>query len=434
MKIACPECRKVVKAPDEWAGKRMRCPGCKAVIALPKKAGDTATGEVSFNLESLGAIEAGGQMVQLERPRKPMTLKEAQAAQAAERPPDAARQEKQDPTLRTCPRCGQKARSVDIYIELICRHCGSGIPGADIDKGEKAKYTDGMAGRMITKVSFYTGFTGAVAYPLPAITHILLGVGVALGAIAVPLGGVLAFLGASALNPAAEQPDFGWVGPFLSVMFLVEAIYFGAVGYYVLIDTIRATTAGNEQPPSLTWNVISLGSALTGYGVLLALYALVVVLLVVVSGEGFPVSAEQFAVLSRPFNLIVLVVLTFGVPMNIIGLSSGNAFDGLHPVKVVVSIGKTIGHYIFLFLITVLAMGFYAGIMYAVLNWAGPAIMRVVDEGVGEGISLAGILNILGALAAWSVVIGAGFYFAYSLGRILGLFARTYRENMEFEV
>jgi len=68
------------------------------------------------------------------------------------------------------------------------------------------------------------------------------------------------------------------------------------------------------------------------------------------------------------------------------------------------------------------------GSMAAVLRWAGPAILRTAREGIK-----AGLASMLGGLAAWAVVLGAGFYFAYALGRILGLFSRTYKSNLQFE-
>jgi hypothetical protein len=37
-------------------------------------------------------------------------------------------------------------------------------------------------------------------------------------------------------------------------------------------------------------------------------------------------------------------------------------------------------------------------------------------------------------LAAWSVLIGMMLYFGYCLGRVLGLFSRTYRSQLAFEL
>ena len=98
---------------------------------------------------------------------------------------------------------------------------------------------------------------------------LFIGVGIALGTIAVPLLGVLAFTQSANLNDlnrrdADPSGGAGWVAYFLTVAFIAQAIYFGSVAYYALIDTIRSTSAGNEQPPTLTWNIVNLGAALGG--------------------------------------------------------------------------------------------------------------------------------------------------------------------------
>lgn len=424
MKITCPNCSKNLQVPDDWVGRNVRCPACKSGVTIPANAEASPADGKSLDLGSLAAIESAGEAVVQERKGKRMTLKEAQAAAAPEEKPKP-----KDPRDRICPGCGQKATSDDIYVELMCKHCGAGIPGAQLQNVEKAKYTGGLTGRMTSDVSFYTGFTSAFMYPVPAMASILLGMGIALAAIALPLLAVLAFTGGASLNPINEATDFSWVGLFLTVMFVAEGIYFGSVGYFVLIDSIRTTTAGSEQPPTLTWNIINLGSALAGYAALIAFYAVIILLMMAAAGNGLPTRTDDFTVLTRPLNLILLAVLTFSVPMNMIGLASSHALDGLNPIRVFRSLGKVVGHYIFLFLITVLYLGMYIGVMYAVMSWAGPQIMSAAKEGIG-----AGFVNMLLGILAWSVVMGAGFFFAYSIGRVLGLFARTYREDLEFEL
>jgi LSD1 subclass zinc finger protein len=37
--LHCPACRKLLKANDDQAGKRVRCPGCQAVLTIPGPAG-----------------------------------------------------------------------------------------------------------------------------------------------------------------------------------------------------------------------------------------------------------------------------------------------------------------------------------------------------------------------------------------------------------
>ncbi len=424
MKVSCPNCQRVLQAPDDWAGRTVKCPSCKKPITLPHS---DAHHDLGFDLGSLDAIENAGEAVISDRKGKPMSLKEAMAASVAQQPDAPA---ESDPRIRSCPKCGQKVRSDDVYSDLICRHCGAGIPGREIVETEQARYTSSMAGRMTTKVSFYTGFTGAALYPIPAFPSILVGAGVALAAITVPLLATLAFTQSASLNPVNEPrggdgDTAGWVGYFLTVMFALEAVYFGAVGYYILIDTIRSTAAGNEQPPGLTWNVINLGAALGGYAALLAFYAIVVT---VVLG-GLPTNAETLGKLSDPWRLLIIAALTFGVPMNMIGLASSHALDGLNPVRVFRSLGRLVGHYIFLFLIVLLYLCIYVALMYGIMSWAGPVIMEAAQKGLS-----AGFFRMIGGIAAWSMLIALGFYFSYSIGRILGLFTRSYREEIDFEL
>jgi len=429
MKVTCPNCKQVLQAPDKWAGKKVKCPSCKQPIALPGYASGTPD-DLLIDLDSLGTIESGGETIIQERKGKLMTLKEAQAAAQAAVEEDTS-PKKFDPTIRTCPQCGQKVKCDDLYSEVMCRHCSTGIPAPILEKGGTASYESGMSERVKTKVSFYTGFTAAFIYPIPGIASILMGMGIALGTIALPLFGILAFTATSSLNPAVEQEEssFGWVGPFLTVMFGLEGVYFGAVAYYAMIDTIRSTTSGSEQPPNLTWNILNLGAALAGYVTLILFYTIIILILLVLSNGAFPMSFKDLAALAKPINIAILALLTFIVPMNMIGLSSSHALDGLNPMRIGLSIGRLIGHYIFLFLIMIIYMGLTVGVLYALMSWAGPAIMAAIEVGIKEG-----ILKLLGGLAAWAVVIGAALYFAYSIGRILGLFARSYREDLEFEI
>lgn len=427
MKVSCPNCQKVLQAPDDWGGRKVKCPACKGVIALPSAAEEAESSGGGLDLGSLEAIEDAGQVLYQQRRGKRLTLAEAEAARSPDTEEGASITG--DPRVRTCPQCGQKVRTDDPYSDLMCRHCGAAIPGADAFGEGRARYTGGMADRITTQVSFYTGFSSAFIYPAPALVWILLSMGIALATIAVPLGGVLGFTAGAGLNPIAEKQDFGWVAIFLTIMFAAQGVYFGAVAYYALIDTIRTTTSGGEQPPSLTWNVANLGTALAGYAALLAFYAGVVLLLLLAYNGHLPTAWSEIQVLANPGSLIVLALLTFGVPMNMIGLSSSHALDGLNPVRVFRSIGRLAGHYIFLFLIVLLYLGMYIGGTALLMQWAGPAIMDAANKGLDIG-----FVKMLGGPLAWSVLIGLGFYFAYSIGRILGLFCRSYRESLDFDL
>lgn len=436
MKVSCPNCQKVFSAPPEWAGRKVKCPGCKGPVTLPRTDAGGAD-DLSFDLGSLETFEAGGEVIVRERKGKPMTLKEAQAVNAAAAAEVAATQQeviKIDPTMRICPGCGEKVHSTEPYGDLICRHCGATIPGRELDAREKNIRYSRMSDRIANPVTFYTGFTSAALYPLPALGAIGLGMVIALAAIAVPILPIVAFTGASGANEISKtKMDFGWVGTALSLMFVLEAIYYGAVAYYAMIDTIRTTTSGTEQPPPLTWAPVKLVSALGGYAALIGFYLAVILALFTAKKGTLPSSAEDLELLSDPASLIVLALLTFSIPMNLIGLSSSQAMDGLNPLKFGKSIGKSLGHYIFLFLIFVLYLGFYVGVMYAVMSWAAPTITQAATKDTNAGMGKI-VFNVLAGLGAWSILIGAALYFAYALGRILGLFSRTYRERMAFEL
>ncbi len=432
MKVSCPSCKKSFQATHEMAGRRVRCPACKQPMSVPA-AGEPTSHDLSFDLRNLDSMEEGGEAIIREK-GKHVTLKEAQAAAAAglEGQP-APKVAKYDPTIRICPQCREKVVSKDIYCDLICRNCGAAIPGFEIQQ-EETRYTT-MSERIRNPVTFYNGFTSAVAYPIPSLGSIGLAAVVALAIIAVPVMAILGFTGASSANEVSrEKTDFGWVGTTMMAFFVGEAIYFGAVGYFSLIDSIRTTTSGTEQPPPLTWSLSKIGPALGGYAALLGLYSIAAVLLVVTQKGAMPENMADFTeYLGRPFPLVILALLTFGVPMNLIGLSSTHLADGLNPIKVGPSIGKTIGHYIFLFLIVLLYLGFYTGVMVAVMNWAWPqlqaAAQRDADASLGQT-----FFKVFMALVAWAVLIAAALYFSYVMGRVLGLFSRTYKDKLSFEL
>ncbi|NLX15092.1 MAG: hypothetical protein GXY44_15780 [Phycisphaerales bacterium] len=312
-----------------------------------------------------------------------------------------------------------------MYAELICAQCGADIPSTITPNSGYAKFNQDV-GVNKSKINFYNGFTGAITYPLPGITAIFIGMAAALGLIALPVIGAVGIVALSGLNEAAQKTEVTWLGHFMLGMFALEAVFFGALAYYLMIDTIRATAAGHEQPPSLTWSIARIGSAVIGYLALITFYALVVLIVFALSGKGIPTDISS---IMQPSYMVILTLLTFPIPMNIIGLASGNMANGFHPKKILLSIGRLIGHYLFLYLIVVLYMGLYIGGMIAVMNWAAPKMMGAAKEGMD-----AGFFNLISGALAWTVLVGLGFYFAYMLGRILGLFARTYRPRLAFEL
>lgn len=422
MQVTCPNCKKVLQAPEKWAGQVVKCPACKRPITLPAK--EEEENVLGFDLGELGSVEEGGEAVQKTRRwRRKMSLKEAQAAsgeQEDELVPS-------DPRVRVCPRCRTNIRHDDIYSSLICRSCGETIPGLEgSDETAAIRYTN-VNERIRTTVTFYTGFMSAALYPIGAIEHIVKAMAIAMSVIAVPLLIMLGFTQSSSLNSLVQRGDTAaWVGIFLTVAFLVEAAYLGSVAYHAMIDTIRITSAGSEKTAPLTWNPASVGAALGGYIALLVFYALILLALI---GHVPKSIADVQSVTTTPWKLVIVALLTFGVPMNVIGLASSHAMDGLNLVRVFKSIAAVIGQYTFLFLIVLLYLGVYIGVMNKAMSWAGPAIMESARKGLANG-----FVTMLMGIVAWAAVMGLGFYFAYSLGRILGLFSRTYKAQLSFEL
>lgn len=427
MNLRCPRCKTPLRVPDELAGKAVRCKACNLPfkIPAPSKEPEAPAPGRALDVDSLEAIEGGEALVAQGRRRR-VSIKEAQ--EAAE--PEAPRQ--RDPHVRICPHCGTEARVPDLYTEVLCKQCDQPIPAAIEAEHTDARYYDSLAGRMSAPVTFYTGFGSAVFYPLPALASILLGMAVALGVILAPVSAILLLGGAASLNPISEQVDFSWIGVFVTLLFVLEGAYFSAVNYHILIDSIRTTASGGEQAPNLTWNPTSLGATFVGYIAIVLYYLVILVLLSVAMNGGrlvIPANQADLQRLAGPFGAGVLAIVTFMIPMHLIGLASSHTFDGLNPVRVVRSIAAVAAHYFFLFLIVVIYLGIYTGIMYGVIGWAVAAIFRAAREGIQNG-----VVPLATGLAAWAAVIGAGFFVTYSLGRILGLFVRTYREKLDFDL
>ncbi len=431
LQVQCPRCRSSFKVFDKYAGKTIKCPACNKPIHLPepKRAPEEDPAQ-GLDFGSMEAIEEGGEALEFRRSRwrKRMTLEEARKAGLV-----PEKRKPREPNLRVCPVCGTEVHAPDATVDVLCTECGNAIPGAEGSASEMtARYADSLAGRVTTEVSFYNGFVSAILYPIPATMWILLGMAVALAAIAIPAGGILAFAAGSSLNPISKATDVSWVGLFVAIMFVLEGVYFSLVNYHILIDSIRTTASGGEVPPSLTWTPANLGAALLGYIALIGYYTAILALVLLWAGGGTIDLANTGRVLERlrsPGTLAILAVVTFMVPMNLIGLASGHSIDGLNPIRVLRSIAGVVGHYAFLFLIVVFYFGIYMGLVAAVMSWAGNAIISAVRYGIQRGVqSLA-----MGVLA-WAVVIGLGFFISYSLGRILGLFARTYKDKLDFDL
>ncbi|MEX0711942.1 MAG: biopolymer transporter ExbD [Pirellulales bacterium] len=69
IRFICPQCNKPLKAPDEYAGKLVRCSGCQAVQVVPAPVAAAAPGPGVSSVASMAAVpaDAGGDQISLRK-------------------------------------------------------------------------------------------------------------------------------------------------------------------------------------------------------------------------------------------------------------------------------------------------------------------------------------------------------------------------------
>lgn len=411
MKVTCPKCSKVVQAPDEWAGRKVKCPGCKDMIKLPASQDGSATEDLGFDIGSFGALE-GGEVLVREQKGKPLTLKEAQKL-AAQTVLEQTSPAPGDPTIRICPKCRQKVRCVDPYAEVMCGYCGTGIAGrAD---GNKAGYRADVI-HETPKVTFYAGFTAAIFYPVRALASMLGAVFILPVAVLAPLAAAVALITLQGQNEINKAADFSWLFNIIAIAGKVMQAYLGAIGIYVLVDTLRVTLVGEEIPPPLTYSPARIIAILTPYLPIVGIYGVLTAVAYFILG-GF----TQDNIVTW---VIVAALLGLPLPMLVIGVASSKPSDGLNPQRVFMSIGRTLGHYLFLDLLLVL-YGAMAAAMIFLVSSLGDQFKTVLSN--------PNFAVLLASFIGWAALLSAGLYCSYMLGRLIGLFARTFKEKLNFE-
>lgn len=424
MKLTCKRCGQEIVVPDEWAGKAIRCKGCNKVLRVPSI--EIAEPE-AVNLDALGVSDSAAEPDELatEWP----DFQAIGADQETDQPAETG--------ARICPFCGKEIRVENLDIEVLCSNCWRSVPPAGGKTGEPSDREALLPGAKgegpITASGFYTGAFRALFYPLAASGSILVAIIVAIGLILLPVGLTLLVAGAMKAEPVyGSEYRVDWIGPALFGMFLVELLYFTGVAYYAFIDTIRNTLIGTEQPPNLTWNITAVSQAFLGYLALIFYYVALIVILILVNNRGrlvIPTSAEDFTGLVTMGNLLFLALLTLMVPMSLVGMASGGVMEGMNPVKVIMSIARTAGHYTFLFCLDCLYIALYAAAMSALIQWTGRIIVDLVRKGGDPSIASLSV-----GLLLWGFLIGVGLYFAYVMGRLHGLFARAFRDKLAFDI
>lgn len=427
MKLRCPRCQQKITVPDEWAGKAIRCTGCNKAFQIPKpqESSGPLPGEKDLDLASLANLEArSGGMGDEE-------LAAAEAILATETATD-------EPPPRTCPNCQKQIKVKNPYVELLCSHCGKPIPALKKGLG----FTTGRAVlvgatnlRSESKVGFYEGLGSATTYPLGAIGSLITAVLIAVGAILLPVGLM------TSLARTTEQSDVGslqgvtvheltGLEKAMTVFFFMEVLFFVGVGVHAFIDVARATSIGEDKPPPLVWYPGAWGESLVGYLALLVYYGLFAAVAIMIANGGafvIPSSIGQVKQWLTPTILTLAGLMTFFVPMNLLGLTVGKVMQAVNPVRLVKSILATHVNYVFLFLLVTVYMSMFVALFGMVLDWFGGQFRQLQRD-----TSLGNVSGVALGLVSWGAVMGLGFYGVYVLGRLHGLFARTFRKQLEF--
>lgn len=427
MKIRCSRCQQKFNVADEWGGKTIRCSGCNKAFTIPKPAESDLPlpGEKTLDLESLAKLESRtGEM-----DTEDLASAEADLAAIATQDPDRKK-------VRTCPNCNKAVPEKDPFVELLCSNCWQPIPALK----KAAGFTTGGAVlvgakniRDESKIGFYEGLATANAYPIGALGSLLLAAAVAIGSILLPVLVTTAFARATEQSQAGladfRTEELTGVQQFLTIFFYIQVLFFAGVGVHAFVDVTRTTAIGEEKPPPLVWNPSSWGDSILGYLALLAYYAVFFLIAVSMSSDqfAFPKTRDDFQRMLTPGIIALLAVATFIVPMTLIGLSVGKVGQALNPARIFKSIAATHVNYVFLFLLVSVYMSFYVALFTLVLKLFSDALQRM------ERAAAAGdIAGVAVGLVSWGLVMSAFFYFVYVLGRLHGLFARTFRKKIQF--
>lgn len=444
MKVACPNCKRALKVPDDWAGRTARCPHCKSPFSVPEPA-PSAPAAAPLEPGQVD-LQALADLVPEERTPPPADVNPP--------PPTRRRWKRQKPAAeppakrpsvvkgadgklyRLCPACGHQVRTEDLYMDLLCSNCGRTIPATTkVDEIELPKGQTLIGGhgtdRNLT-VGFYDGLVRAFGYPIGALESILMGTLVAIGVIVAPMALIMGLVAVMKMEPV-EGDKFSvgsWPGMVMGGMLLVELIYCAGVGFYALIDSIRSTNSGAEKPPQLVFNLATIAGGLISYIGFIVFYGLLAVLGIRLFGNWpgqMPTTLDKIQAVMGTGVYVYLAILTFFMPMTLIGLAIGKGLQGLNPMRMLRSIAGTAANYVFLYCIVLVYAGLVGIALTQMLAYTGQSIADVYRKGIEQ---TAGSMAM--GVVFWGLLMAGSFYGQYVLGRILGLFAREYQFKLAY--
>lgn len=433
MKLRCPRCQQKLSVPDKYAGRAIRCPACNRAFSVPKPrtALDGPGSRAQLDLEGLAKLEAGSSQMDADE------LADAQTAVEAKKPADADRE-----GVRTCPSCHKEVPVDDPYADVLCSHCWNPIPA--LIKGEGASRAKRIADAykpptIIGAGGFYAELISSVAYPISAIGSLGTATGIAVLAGFVPVavitgGANLMELGAVGTAEGVQTADLSGAQLILTSVLAFEVVFFFAVALHAFLDVVRTTAIGHDRAPNLTWNPTQWGKSFLAYAILGVYLFAATVLVGWISLERNPLeyiitgNLLGLAKAGGTWFVVGMVVVSFGIPMNLMGISLGSIPQGLNPSKVFRSIGLTHAHYVFLVLILCVYGALFGSAFSAVVfDWLRPQVEAMI-AGSLEG----NVTQVALSLLAWGLTMGLFFYGTFVLARLHGLFARSFRKSLLF--
>lgn len=429
MKVRCPRCRQKITVADKFAGKAIRCPSCNRGFALPKpQAAVGADAESGLDLQGLAELESSSELLS----RKEMA--KVRAAEASEQGDKSAG--------RICPSCHKSVRAADPYTEVLCSHCWQPIPALLKGGRVQVAVSAALARRRPPgegSAAFYAELTSCLTYPLSAFGSVVAAALIAVAAGLVPVAvitGGLEMMHQYTVGTIEEKAktDLSGATMLLMIMFGCEVLVFAAIAMHLFLDVVRTTSIKNDKPPSLAWAPSKWGKSLFACVILVTYYALMTYLVATVTVKGDFLQMlmqghfKDIAAAGGANLMIGLVLVSAGIPMSLIGISLTSALQGLNPINVGQSIGRTHAHYAFLVLLLslygIMFVAAFAGILF---DWFLPQFAKMV-QGSAEG----DLAQVAFSLLAWGGVMGFFFYGTYVLARLHGVFARSFRKQLAF--